>query len=136
MRHLVLFCSDYRLNLPKCPFLIGRVPNSKINNGIKIPSDYYVVTWEDIELFLDDCTKKGRSEATVLKYRRYLEMLYAFLPEDKRIQRGTLALWRENLAQRGYSASSMNVIMSVCDTFLAFMDCRECVAYAHYDVHA
>ena len=99
--------------------------NAQNRDGMMIPLDHYTMTWEDVERFLDGFTKKGRSEATVARYRRYMEMLYEFLPEDKNIQRGTLALWREDLAKRGYSPSSLNIVMSVCDRFLAFVDCRE-----------
>ena len=95
------------------------------SNGIEVPLDSFAMKKEDMERFLDDSTRKGRTEDTVQKYRRYLKLLYDFLPGDKCIQNDTLAIWREDLAQRGYSASSINAMVSACNMFLAFMNCSK-----------
>ena len=51
----------------------------------------------EIESFLEDLRARGRVEDTLDWYRRGLRKLYLFLPEEKRIRRGTLARWRSDL---------------------------------------
>ena len=79
----------------------------------------------DIERFLEAWQAKGRTAQSRTKYRRALEMLYQYLPEDKRIRHGTLATWRKELLDNGYSASTINAFLAAGDKFVAFMGHRE-----------
>ena len=81
--------------------------------------------WSDAERFLAEWEAKGRSTETLNKYRYALELLYQALPEDKTIRRGTLAEWKDELLESGYSNATVNVFLAACDSFLFFMDCRE-----------
>ncbi len=85
----------------------------------------YQMTREDMARFLTELGAKGRTAETVERYRTALERLYQALPEDKRVQEGTLVQWREELLKSGYSRSSVNVICAACDNFLDFVGHRE-----------
>ena len=50
----------------------------------------YQMTREDMARFLTELGAKGRTAETVERYRTALERLYQALPEDKRVQEGTL----------------------------------------------
>ena len=102
------------------------MPNHAQNcNVIKIPLDSYEMKHEDIQRFLEHLRETGKSNETITKYGRAMEMFYEFLPEDKRIQRGTVLLWKEELLHTGYAVATLNAILSACNLFLSFIDCRE-----------
>lgn len=81
---------------------------------------------EDMERFLHTLHEKGRSPMTVGSYRNALAQLYQMLPEDKRIYAGTLRRWRDQLMESGYSESSVNRMLTVCNQFVDFLGHREC----------
>ena len=83
------------------------------------------LTGPDVERFLSDLGEKGRSPDTLLRYRRSLDRLYEVLPEDKRLRRGSLAQCREKLLEAGFATRTVNLIMSVGNTYAAYMGHRE-----------
>lgn len=83
------------------------------------------VTKENLSQFLDSCRRRGISEVTVCSYKKHLEALYAYLPEEKIIHYGTLEKWRESLVQRGYVNSTVNAFLSVTNVYLDFIGRRE-----------
>ncbi len=85
----------------------------------------YQMSREDMARFLTELEARGRASETAERYRTALERLYQALPEDKRIREGTLAQWREELLESGYSPASVNVICAACDNFLDFVGHRE-----------
>lgn len=89
-----------------------------------------VMTQEDIERFIEVWQEKGCMPATLERYRHSLNRLYDALPADKRIHRGTLAGWQEKLTQSGLAPNTVNLIMSVCNSWLDFMDGRQ---YQHLE---
>lgn len=80
---------------------------------------------EDITRFLNEWEAKGCAAGTLERYHHSLNRLYQALPEDKRIRRGTLAKWREDLREEGYSPNTINTVFSVCNSWLDFMGHRE-----------
>ncbi len=86
----------------------------------------FQMTLEDVERFLDAMKRKGRTAETVSRYQNVLERFYRDLAEGKRIQRGTLAQWREELLDSGVAPSGVNLILTVCNKFLDFAGHREC----------
>lgn len=84
-----------------------------------------LLTQEEIEQFLSDLRKKGRVKGTLEGYRRGLNQLYRMLPEPKRIGRGTLIRWREALRQSGYAVRTVNMFISVANSFLEYKGLRE-----------
>ena len=72
----------------------------------------------EIESFLENLRARGRVEDTLDWYRRGLRKLYLFLPEEKRIRRGTLARWRSDLLAEGYASSTVNLFLSGANSYL------------------
>lgn len=85
----------------------------------------FFLTPERIDLFLDFLKEKGRIEETLKYYRRALEKLYEYLPAGKGIQKNTLAQWRENLFQEGYSIQTVNSSMTAANGLLNFFGRRD-----------
>ena len=83
-----------------------------------------LLTETGIEEFLQFLREKGRVEGTLTWYRRGLGHLCEALP-DRRIRRGTLARWREELLQDNYAPRTVNLFISVANTYLEFMGYRE-----------
>lgn len=79
-----------------------------------------------VERYLEWLKDKGRSDLTLVRYRRSLALLYDFLPEEKIIHRDTLAQWRTMLLDAEYMESSVNTFIIVANNFLGYMDHREC----------
>ena len=84
-----------------------------------------LVTPEKIERFLAEWEAKGRLEGTLKWYRRGLYQMYEALPGDKRIRRGTLKAWRNELVEAGYAPSTINLYLSVANTYLEYIERRE-----------
>ena len=83
------------------------------------------MTEADSERFLADLAVKGRAPETVERYRRSLEHLAEVLPEDRKIRRGTLEQCREALLAAGYAPRTVNLVLSVANTYVAYMGHRE-----------
>ena len=79
----------------------------------------------EMESFLEDMRARGRVEDTLDWYRRGLRKLYLFLPEEKRIRRGTLAGWRGALLAEGYASSTVNLFLSGANSYLEYLGFRE-----------
>lgn len=83
------------------------------------------LTPESIEQFIDAWEAKGRGQETLKWYDRGMRQLYDSLPADKRIRRGTLARWREELLEESYAPRTVNLFISVANTYLEYMGYRE-----------
>lgn len=83
------------------------------------------LTPELLDGFLDSLREKGRAPETLLTYRRSLNLLYAYLPEEKRLCRGTLASWRSDLLEEGYAARTVNLCISAANSLLEYCGRRE-----------
>ena len=84
------------------------------------------MTQESIEQFLDACQSRGRVEGTLQWYRRGLNRLYQALPEDKFIRQGALERWREELVEMEYTPGTVNMFLSIANSYLDFVGHREC----------
>lgn len=85
-----------------------------------------LLTQESIEQFLDACQSRGRVEGTLQWYRRGLNRLYQALPEDKFIRQGALERWREELVEMEYTPGTVNMFLSIANSYLDFVGHREC----------
>ena len=83
------------------------------------------MTAGDVEGFLGSLLVKGRAPETVERYRRSLERLAEVLPEDGTIRRDTLESCREALLEKGCAPRTANLIISVANTYVAYMGHRE-----------
>ena len=84
-----------------------------------------LLTQESIEQFLDACQSRGRVEGTLQWYRRGLNRLYQALPEDKFIRQGALERWREELVEMEYTPGTVNMFLSIANSYLDFVGHRE-----------
>ncbi len=84
-----------------------------------------VLTEESINQFLDACQSRGRVEETLQWYRRGLRRLYQALPEDKMIRQGILERWREELVEMEYTPGTVNMFLSIANSYLDFVGHRE-----------
>ena len=85
-----------------------------------------LLTQESIEQFLDACQSRGRVEGTLQWYRRGLNRLYQALPEDKFIRQSALERWREELVEMEYTPGTVNMFLSIANSYLDFVGHREC----------
>ena len=88
--------------------------------------DPMALTIPAIDKFIDAGAQKGRAEYSLKYYRRYLERLYYFLPEDKLIHGDTLYLWRKEMIKEGLSACTINARISSANSLLGY--------YGHWDL--
>lgn len=84
-----------------------------------------VITPEKIEAFLDDLAGKGRGISSLQTYRRILRKLYQYLPEDKTIGPQTGGEWKSCLEAQGLRPATVNMHMSVWNSFIQYLGCRE-----------
>lgn len=89
---------------------------------------------EEIRSYLAALTAKGRSPATVQMYAARLRALYDFLPPDKRLSARGLALWREELLDRGYSPGTVNIHLTAANGLLDHMGRRDLQLLGQLDV--
>ena len=87
--------------------------------------DIVVLTDEKKEEFFQYLIDKGRSETTVGTYRRYLEHLSAFLPEDKVINKEILCQWRDKMLADGMAVPTVNGHIFSVNSYLDFLEHRE-----------
>lgn len=82
------------------------------------------ITPERIRDFLAYMESKGRSRASVEGYRRILMELYEYLPEDKQLTADTAEAWRAHLEARDLLPRTLNVRISVWNSFMAWLGYR------------
>ena len=91
----------------------------------RVGRDGLSLTPELIEDFLSDILAKGRTPETTQVYRVKLYQLYDWLPEDKRVEWGTLESWRSSLLEEGYAARTVNLCISAANSLLEACGRRE-----------
>lgn len=89
------------------------------------PDAGLTVTPELIDAFLSSLRARGRTPETLHTYRSKLELLYAYLPEGKRLDRGTLEQWRSELLAEGYAARTVNLTFSAVNSLLEYCERRD-----------
>lgn len=80
---------------------------------------------QKIEAFLQSLQVKGRRNVTVDGYRRSLICLYRELPEDKRLDRRLLSLWRQRLLEQQTPIRTANAKISAVNGFLDYCGRRD-----------
>lgn len=83
------------------------------------------ITPEAVSVYIADMERKGCVQGTIDIYKRNLKLLYAFLPEQKEIEKGTLQKWRASLLEQGYTARTVNARISAVNSYLAFWGRRD-----------
>ncbi len=96
--------------------------------GTYSPNESVLITQELINQFLNALKVSGRQPQTVRIYKRSIEELYEFLPEEKKITKELLEDWRESLKKTGYSDSTINTKMVAVNGLLRHCRAEELVA--------
>lgn len=94
-------------------------------NGRSHPTEGLVLSPELIEKYLDSLAQSGCTVETLKSYRRKLEQLCQYLPEDKRIFTGTLEAWRNSMMEQGYSNSTINICTTAANGLVSYCGHRE-----------
>lgn len=68
---------------------------------------------------------KGRTPETIQTYQRKLNLLYEWLPSDKKIEPKTLERWRNSLLDEGYAPRTVNLCMSAANSLLQICERRD-----------
>lgn len=89
------------------------------------PTEGLVLSPELIEKYLDSLAQSGCTVETLKNYRRKLEQLFQYLPEDKRILTGTLEAWRNSMMEQGYSNSTINICTTAANGLVSYCGHRE-----------
>ena len=84
-----------------------------------------VISMESVDSFLSFLESNGRTKQTIATYRRCLERLYVFLPDDKEIGADTLLRWREAMRTEGKTIGSLNIHISAANSYLDFLGRKE-----------
>ncbi len=77
-----------------------------------------IITPQQIEAYITYLRQQEKSEHTQKKYRRDLQALLAFLPQDE-CSKEDLLDWKDSLCQR-LAATSVNSMLAAVNGFLAF----------------
>ena len=84
------------------------------------------LTLEVIEEFVESLRQKNRGKSSLDTYRRSLAGLYAWLPEDKLLEKDTGVRWRRwMLEEKGFSHVTVNTQVSIMNTFLRYIGHRD-----------
>lgn len=78
-----------------------------------------------LENYAEQLRRQGRREDSVRNFEKTFRQFYDALPDDKVIRRESLGLWRERLLEEGYAIRPANIKVSVVNSLLESMDCRE-----------
>ena len=87
--------------------------------------EYMQITQESIEEYIAEMERRGRVQGTIDEYRRNLNLLYQFLPADKKLRRNSLEEWRRVMLQQGYTPRTINARVSAANSYLAFFGRRD-----------
>ena len=85
-----------------------------------------IITAQQLSQYLEAVREKGRAVNSLKKYQRDLTALYAFLPAEKRIGPDTLREWRDALQKQGFSARTMNGMITEANCFLRWIGAWDC----------
>ena len=83
------------------------------------------ITWEQIGAYLEDMEARGCTPESIKSYQRNLTRFFCFLPPDKRLDRKTVASWRDAMLEQGYMPRTVNNRISSANSFLEYLGLRE-----------
>ena len=87
--------------------------------------DGVILTQEVLDSYVGQLRQQGRREDSVRNWEMILRQFYDALPADKVIRRESLSGWRAQLLAVGYAVRTTNNRVSVVNSLLESMDCRE-----------
>lgn len=78
-----------------------------------------------IEEYINGLRRKQHPFDSRKTYRRALQLFCDSLPESMEVDGSTLLRWRKELLEKGYAARTINVSVSVVNSFLNWLGHRE-----------
>lgn len=92
---------------------------------VRRTADGVVLTEEVLQAYVSQICAQGRREDCIRDNWKTLRQFFDALAADKRIGRDTLAHWRDELLHDGYAIRTVNRKVSLINSLLESMDCRE-----------
>lgn len=83
----------------------------------------HIMTEQEIEDFLCSVKDSGASSNMIRRFKTSIISLYDFLPDNKRLSKSALQLWRSEMEKKGYaSATILNYVKNI-NKYLDFCGC-------------
>ena len=83
------------------------------------------MTQESIDAFLENQRKNGASKDAFRQKKGFVTYLFRWLPEDKELTKERLALWREDMEQKGYTQQTILNYVKGINLYLDYMGWSE-----------
>lgn len=83
------------------------------------------MTQESMDAFLTTQKENGASKDALRQRKGFVTYLFQWLPEDKELTRERLALWREDMEQRGYTQQTILNYVKGINLYLDYMGWSE-----------
>lgn len=83
--------------------------------------DKRIMTQESMEGYIAFEKENGFSENMLNRFKRAVETVYDFLPEDKHLTKESLLLWRKNLEERNYATATIQNYVKYINRYLDYM---------------
>lgn len=83
------------------------------------------ITEKEINNYIRNLGEKERSKATIEKYRRDIKKFQRYLGEEEVVQKNIID-WKNELLEYGYKISSINSMLAAINSFLDFLDWKDC----------
>ena len=87
--------------------------------------DGVILTREILADYVEQLRKQGRREDSVRNSETIFQQFFDALPPDKCMTRDSLSQWRDALMAEGYAVRTANSKVSLINSLLESMDCRE-----------
>lgn len=98
----------------------------RIESGlVRRSGEGVTLTHAVLESYAEQLRRQGRREDIVRSCEKTFRQFYDALPEDKVIRRDSLSRWRDRLLEEGYAIRTANSKVSVVNSLLESMGCRE-----------
>ena len=107
---------------------MGRVKTEKIRIApecVVRTDEGVILTREILDDYVEQLRKQGRREDSVRNSETIFQQFFNTLPQSKVITRETLLQWRKSLLEEGYAVRTANSKVSLINSLLESMDCRE-----------
>lgn len=107
---------------------MGRVKTEKIRIApecVVRTDEGVILTREILDDYVEQLRKQGRREDSVRNSETIFQQFFDVLPQSKVITRETLLQWRKSLLEEGYAVRTANSKVSLINSLLESMDCRE-----------
>lgn len=85
----------------------------------------HTMSYQTINAFLTYEKEHGADDNMMRRYRRSVEAVYEYLPDDKMITKERLLTWRENMKEHQYSSATIANYVKYINRYLRHVGCPE-----------